>query len=258
MPEVSDCVNRAIFNQNYSDANLRLAPPTPYDARMVALRFAYLDQYAPGSDVLDLCCGSGSYLVPVLDRVRSAVGVDFSSTLLDAFRSNLNGELPEKLRLIEADARSLPVESESVDFVWSFTSLYYVPEVQRALAEVGRVLRPGGHAVLEIGNLWSLNTVLTRYHYRNSGWACPFHVSPSRMMQGLRGAGLVVKERRCFQILPMYSAPRRLFYLYPLLHPVWKRLMGVQVGAKMLDERVSTAWPLRQFAFRWLLVVEKP
>ena len=63
------------------------------------------------------------------------------------------GTIPTNLRLIEADATSLPLEKNSFDFAFSYASLYGVPNVEKAISEIGRVLKPGGYAVIELGNL---------------------------------------------------------------------------------------------------------
>jgi ubiquinone/menaquinone biosynthesis C-methylase UbiE len=250
-------VNREIFNNNYPENSLCLKPTTTYDGRMITLRFLLIERFGAGKDVLDLCCGTGSYLIPIVDRVKSAVGLDFSSTMLDGFRKTLQRPFPSHLVLVEADARALPLGDESFDFVFSYASLYYVPNIQAALNEVGRVLRSGGHAALELGNLYSLNTLVSNIQHKNCGWAKPFHIPYGTMRRYLQDAGLNVVEWRAFQALPMYGAPKRLFYLYPLLSSLWKRILGIQVKGRMLDERVSGSWPVRLFAFRHLFLVTK-
>lgn len=250
-------VNQAIYNKNYSDHNVRLAPKTAYDRRIINLRFSLIDQYGTNNDVLDLGCGTGSYLIPKLDEVKSAVGVDFSSTMLAGFKSNLGQECPPHLKLVEANAENLPIKEHCVDFAFSYTTLYYVPKIEKALKEVARILRPGGYAALELGNLYSLNTIICNYNYNNSGWAKPFYISYPKMQQYLQEAGLKLVKQYTFQLLNTYGAPKPLFYLYPLVSSHWKKVLGIQVGSRILDEWMSGSWPLRYFAFRHLFVVRK-
>lgn len=249
--------NLEIYNKNYSDHNLAIKTKTAYDEYMIALRFSFIEKYGAGRDVLDLCCGTGSYLIPVLNRVRSAVGVDFSSNMLNGFKKNLGGKIPSNLTLLEGDATNLSIPDQSFDFVFSYTSLYYIPNVGAAIGEVSRVLRPGGYAVLELGNVYNINTIICNLQYKDSGWAKPFYIPYGKMWKYLQSAGLDVLEWRPFQILPMYGTPKRLFYLYPLLSPVWKKIMGLQMGGRMLDELISRSWPLRFFAFRHIFLVTK-
>ncbi len=250
-------INREIYNKYYSDHNVRLQPRTAYDRWMVDFRFSLIDRYGTGRDVLDLGCGTGSYLIPVLDRVRSAIGVDYSANMLAGFRRNLQGRWPAHLCLLEADAAELPLAPRSVDFVYSYTALYHVSRVRSAIREVGRVLRPGGYAALELGNLYSLNTVVCLVQHRRANWARPFHIPYGHMFRYLREAGLDVVERRTFQLLTMYGVPRPLFFLYPLSGPFWKRIMGRQVGGRLLDEWISGSWPLRYLAFRHMFICQR-
>ncbi len=250
-------VNREIYNKNYTEESLRFKPTTTYDTWRIRLGLSLIEKYGTGKDVLDLCCGTGSYLIPMLGRVKSAVGVDFSSNMLNGFRKNLGGHLPPNLTLLEADVRSLPLVDRCFDFVFSYTSLYHVPNVELVIREIERVLRHGGYAAVELGNLHSLNTLVCNVQHEDNGWAKPFHISYRKMRQYLRDVGLDICQSRTSQVFPMYGAPRRLLYLYPLLSPVWKKIMGIQIGEKVLDEWISGSWPLRYLAFRHLFLVRK-
>lgn len=249
--------NREIYNTRYSGENLRIAPKSGYDRRLTELRFSYVEKYGAGADTLDLCCGSGAYLLPFAGSMRSAVGMDFSSNMLECLRDNIEGEFPPNLSLIEGDASKIPLAGECVDFVYSYTSLYYVPDFAGAADEVSRVLRRGGRAVLEFGNSASLNFWLAGWQHRRKGWAKVFSPSLGGARRIFADAGLREIELRSFQILPMYEAPKELFYMYPLLAPLWKVPLGLALGGRMLDEYVSGAPLLRNFAFRHIALLEK-
>jgi ubiquinone/menaquinone biosynthesis C-methylase UbiE len=249
--------NREIYNRNYSEANLTHDPKTRYDRWMIDFRFRQIERFGAGKDVLDLCCGTGAYLLPVLDKLQSAVGVDFSSNMLSIFRGKLAGRPAQNLNLIEADATQIPLRDGTFDFVFSLTSLYYVPNVARAVGEISRVLRPGGRALIELGNRTSINTWLSDYYYKHHGWAKLFAIPCDEMLAAFAEAGLAVKEWHVFQLLPMVASPRRMFYLFPILAPQWKTIMGIRIGDKLLDEKISGAVWLRRYAFRHLFVLEK-
>src|SRR3954454_6647469 len=83
--------NREISNRNYSASQLDLVADDAVNQNLIALRLDYVRRLGAGKDVLDLCCGTGSYLLPALGQMRSAVAVDFSSTMLDGLRDRLGG-----------------------------------------------------------------------------------------------------------------------------------------------------------------------
>lgn len=255
MDTAASHINRDIYNTYYTAEHLRIAPQTAYDRALVRMRFAALERYGTGKDVLDLCCGTGSYLIPMLGRLRSAVGVDVSEKMLAGFWAALGDAAPAHLRIFEADAATLPLDDASIDFVWSFASLYYVPNVAGALQEVGRVLRPGGYAALELGNLHSIATMICHVFHRHRGWARPYHIPYRTMLALLRDAGLDIVEARAFQTLPMFGVPRRYWFLAPMTSARWKSLLGISVRGRMLDDWMGSSWPLRYIAFRhWFLV----
>jgi SAM-dependent methyltransferase len=105
-----------------------------------------------GHTVLDFGAGS-CWLSAFLNRLRChTVSVDVSPTALELGREvfrldpRQNGEL--QARFVAYDGRTLPLESESVDRVVCFDSFHHVPNQDGVLAEMFRVLRPGGRVAL--------------------------------------------------------------------------------------------------------------
>jgi SAM-dependent methyltransferase len=104
---------------------------------------------APGERIVDIGCGPGFYVSELAHEVGEAgavVGVDSSGTMLGAARARCR-ELGN-VELLEADASSLPLAGGSFDAALSVQVLEYVADIQAALAEVRRVLRPGGRLVV--------------------------------------------------------------------------------------------------------------
>lgn len=95
--------------------------------------------------VLDLCCGAGRHLLPMRASGLQAVGLDLSFTLLQA--GGLAGSA------VRADARAIPFAGALFDAVTNlFSSFGYFPDDDahhRVLAEVCRVLKPGGRLVID-------------------------------------------------------------------------------------------------------------
>lgn len=249
--------NREIYNRQYTAAQLTPSRETPWDRRLVDLRTTLVRTYGANRDVLDLCCGTGAYVLPNLDVFRHATAVDFSSTMLAALRDAAGTPLPPNLTVQEEDVQELSLADESIDFTWSFTSLYYLPRLDRALDHVARVLRPGGHAALELGNARSLNALVGRIQHREAGWARMYPRSYGELRRLLATSGLDCVEWHVFQLLPMYGAPRQLRPLLPLLSARWKLPLGQVVAGRTVDEWLSGLPLLRAAAFRHLVLVVK-
>jgi SAM-dependent methyltransferase len=118
--------------------------------------------------ILDCGCGTGNNL-QLLRRYGTAVGIDITWSGLAYAR-----RLGER-QLARASATSLPFPSEAFDLVTSFDVLYAFDDVMEthALEEMYRVLRPGGHLIVNVaalraltGNHSILGGEVRRYHRR--------------------------------------------------------------------------------------------
>ena len=107
-----------------------------------------------GQAVLDLGCGGGHLVRDLALAVGDSgrvVGLDTSSDQLESAGALCAGLSAVELR--EGDATDLPFEDASFDSLASIQMLEYVPDVDAAIAEIRRVLKPGGKAVL-VSVLW--------------------------------------------------------------------------------------------------------
>jgi SAM-dependent methyltransferase len=100
-----------------------------------------------GLRVLDLGCGTGGASVAFALAGAWALGMDRSARILDlaALRA---AEEQTTLRLVQADARRLPLRSGAIDLCICDQVVEHVSEYRLLLAEVHRILRPGGLAVV--------------------------------------------------------------------------------------------------------------
>ncbi|HTR03426.1 MAG TPA: bifunctional demethylmenaquinone methyltransferase/2-methoxy-6-polyprenyl-1,4-benzoquinol methylase UbiE [Thermoanaerobaculia bacterium] len=99
--------------------------------------------------VLDLCCGSGDLCFLAEARgAASVVGVDFTLPMLAVARRRLREGGGRKSRFIQADALALPLPDASFDALTISYGLRNVADLPAALAEMRRVLAPGGRAVV--------------------------------------------------------------------------------------------------------------
>jgi ubiquinone/menaquinone biosynthesis C-methylase UbiE len=100
-----------------------------------------------GSRVLDLGAGTGDQTLLAAARVGpggAVLATDISASMLDLAQEAARAADLRNVRTRVMDAQQLDLESNSFDAAIARFSLQFVPDVQRALAEVRRVLKPGG------------------------------------------------------------------------------------------------------------------
>jgi SAM-dependent methyltransferase len=100
----------------------------------------------PALVVGDLGCGTGQLTEVVAPYVRQVIAVDSSTDMLDAARLRLGGAGNVDLR--QGELESLPIAAAELDAAMLSLVLHYSPSPGRALAEVARVLRPGGRVLV--------------------------------------------------------------------------------------------------------------
>jgi demethylmenaquinone methyltransferase / 2-methoxy-6-polyprenyl-1,4-benzoquinol methylase len=107
-------------------------------------------EVVPGSDALDVCCGTGDLALALRRRIGPdgrVVGCDFSEPMLQLAREK-SGEDGLAVEFGWADALDLPYGDESFDAVTIGFGARNLADLERGLAEMARVLRPGGRLVI--------------------------------------------------------------------------------------------------------------
>jgi demethylmenaquinone methyltransferase/2-methoxy-6-polyprenyl-1,4-benzoquinol methylase len=128
--------------------------------------------------VLDVCTGTADLalaaVTPPDGAARQVVGVDFAAGMLRLGAAKVRAAgLSRRVQLVRGDATRLPVPSGACDAAMVAFGIRNVVDPRAALAELGRVLRPGGRlAILEFGlprapglrplYAWYFNRVLPR------------------------------------------------------------------------------------------------
>lgn len=142
------------FAQGY-EARRGSNDPGGYHELLDELEADFVRRFAGRGDVLEVGCGTGLVLERLARFARSAQGVDLSPGMLEHARAR-------GLDVREGSATDLPFEDASFDVCCSFKVLAHVPEIERALTEMARVTRPGGHVIAEFYNPLSLRGLAKR------------------------------------------------------------------------------------------------
>lgn len=91
--------------------------------------------------VLDLATGTGAILQSLAGRVKELIGVDPSEVMLRQAREKLDGS---GVQLLQGTGENIPLSDCSVDLVICRNGLHHMSSPEQAMAEIKRVLRPGG------------------------------------------------------------------------------------------------------------------
>lgn len=228
-------VNREVYNKQGTDGTENINSFSRYSKNMLETRYNLMLKYFNLEDsVLDLCCGTGHYSALLSYFVDDVVGVDFADVLIEKAKKRRS-----MARFIVGDARELPFEDQTFDGLISFSALYYIKEIETVFNEMNRVLKDNGVAIIELGNLYSINTVLTRNKDMKS-----YHVPTSKMKELIRENGFIELEHRRFQVVMSK-------YYQDQMYEILVR----KIDKRTLDEHISTI--LSPFAFRHTFVLRK-
>ena len=165
-------------------------------------------QLTPGEKVLDIGVGPGLLahdMAVTVGSVGRVSGIDLSDSMLALARLRC-ASLPWT-ELQKADASSLPYPDQSFDAAVSTQVYEYVADIPAALAELRRVMRPGGRIVildtdyasfvLHTGDEARLKKIFTAWdeHF--------LHAGLPRVLSGyLRAAGFAIRRR---EVIPMFN-----------------------------------------------------
>ncbi|MBE7447792.1 MAG: class I SAM-dependent methyltransferase [Kofleriaceae bacterium] len=124
-----------------------------YHRMLDDLEVGLVERYGAGQDVLEVGCGTGLILERVAGFARRAVGVDLSAGMLA--RAQARG-----LDVVQGSATHLPVRDGAFDVACSFKVLAHVADIERAMRELARVVKPGGWVLAEFYNARSLRRLV--------------------------------------------------------------------------------------------------
>jgi ubiquinone/menaquinone biosynthesis C-methylase UbiE len=201
--------------------------------------FAQFTRYH-GKRVLEVGFGAGTDFIQWLRAGAVASGVDLTPEGLDHLRHRIAVyQLPAPERIAVADAEHLPFADQSFDLGYSFGVLHHTPNTERALAELVRVVRPGGELKVMlynrrsvyVFNQWVKRALLRGQPWHGLHWVLANHVE-SPGTKGYTRAEL----RRLLKALPLE----------------WVEVETVITGGDYLSS--AAFWPLNRF-YRLLIAM---
>jgi ubiquinone/menaquinone biosynthesis C-methylase UbiE len=133
----------------------------------------------PGGQMLDIACGTGLVACQAARAVGpggEVLGIDLSARMVERARHNAARLGLANARFERMDAEALACPDASFDLAYCGFGLMYMPESERALGELRRVLRPGGRVALTVwgeGSNCGWSAIFPIINAEISGEACP-------------------------------------------------------------------------------------
>lgn len=173
---------------------------------------------AAGARVLEIGCGAGHLTIRLAERDLRVDAIDASPAMVEAAaRRALEGGMSERVTVEVADVHALPFEASHFDLIVAVGVIPWLHSPHAAVAEMARVLRPGGHLIVTADNRARLSSFtdpramlalspLKRAQValrRRRGLATSRLDYPRRIDQLLRASGLNPVTRRTIGFGPL-------------------------------------------------------
>jgi ubiquinone/menaquinone biosynthesis C-methylase UbiE len=135
-----------------SAPTLSLGCPVAYGASAVRKRLSAFARHWPlsGERLLDIGCGNGAYTTALGAGFEEVYGVDVEPVRVADFRRHVDGD--PKFRISVASAEALPLPDDHFDVVTAIEVIEHIVDLERAMGEIHRVLRPGGGFLVSCPN----------------------------------------------------------------------------------------------------------
>ncbi len=146
------CAHQFETDFGYSEEELASVPESASGSSFGCANPLALGTIQPGDTVIDLGSGSGMDVILAAQKVGSTgkvIGVDMTGAMVEKARQNIiQAEVEDIAEIRQGIIESLPVESNSADWVISNCVVSLSPDKEQVFSEVFRVLKPGGKMLL--------------------------------------------------------------------------------------------------------------
>ena len=185
-------------------------------SRKLATLFIDFAGVRDGERVIDVGCGTGSltFALPQAANIREIAAVDYSPVFVEeATRRNSDS----RIKIQQGDACALPFSNNSFDRALSLLVLHFVPEAGKAVAEMRRIVRPGGVVAAAVWDhlggmpgmrmMWDTVAILDQSANRlRSQYCCQPMTAPDEMRDAWIEHGLINVEQTSLTIRMNYES----------------------------------------------------
>lgn len=181
--------------------------------------------------LLDVGCGTCFYFPLLSQRAETLLGIDVCIPMLDMAQELIETKGLTNCHVRESSAMELPFEDGTIDVVHSWDFLHHVPDITKALAEITRVLKPGGLYIAVEPNI--MNPSILWYHLRRRAEWGLTSKNQFTLPRRLRQNGFDVKVSYDNTIIS---------FLNEKTEWIWK-----------LANAFTSIWPTKYLSFRYMM-----
>ncbi|MBX4189725.1 methyltransferase domain-containing protein [Candidatus Parcubacteria bacterium] len=234
-------------------------PSAVFKHRLFVEGYPIFSKYIPKAttSILEVGGGTGRYgLYYASEHPEVAVTitdiVDSSLKVVNMLKESMG---LKNIKLQKEDARQLSFENNSFDLVMADVVIQHIPDYEKAITEMFRVVKPGGKVIVSAVNVYNPHSItkFVSQIFARRGYEYGYEKSFTHpeLTQAFKSAGFSIVAKDGFYF--SYGI-YRLKYIHPMFALAGRVLNR---ASKILDKLMSRAWSIN-FGFEIMIVGEKP
>ena len=232
---------KEFFNRRAIDRNLETGknPILEYEQAVRSRMVIHMFDPMLNEAILDVGCGTGRDLILLGREVSSCIGIDSSDAMIEGARKNLHKVRINGVKVEIGDATNLRFSDQTFDKVLSSEVLEHIPDYDKAISEMGRVLKSSGLLVITTPNrqsMYGFDRYVIYGKLLKKTWSHPYDAWKTfdELVSALNNSGFRVVSFSGICYIPGFVIPYR-------LPTVLKRLLVFFVGG--LEQWLSKILP---------------
>jgi ubiquinone biosynthesis O-methyltransferase len=172
--EIKDFFDRAAIDR---DLKFTMDPLLEYEQKIRSRIVISLLDAKPNELILDVGCGSGRDLIQLVKMGCKCIGIDFSGKMIEESRKELSKNGITAVELEIGDATNLRFPDRMFDKVFASEVLEHIPNYNKAISEMARVLKPAGYLVVTTPNrrsIYGFDRYVIREKLLGRKWPHPY------------------------------------------------------------------------------------
>jgi ubiquinone/menaquinone biosynthesis C-methylase UbiE len=209
-------------------------------------RLVEIPKIPSGSKVLDVATGRGALLYPAAESVGSeghVIGIDLSEIMVqETVKELARKKMSPNIEVRQMDAEYLQFPKESFDYVLCGFAIFFFPQLNRAMSEFYRVLKPGGQICLstwdkQVDEQWSWFDEIVKDHLPPESNPSEEQKSTSQPVFDTPEGLQAILENAGFEKIQIFSETKD--FVYPTNEEYWLTLWSH--GARGVLEKIENS-----------------